>query len=301
MSRIVVLKFILIVDFLIWLPIVSFSQILDDSTVLVYGPSTLNVILEKNLKSNDNRLVFIDTLIGNLDRFTVYDRSNYKLQNLGNIGTALFPVFYDFPNAIGAHAGYHAFDPLTTPSSEIKYYDTKSPFMKLDVVFGGKNRSLANFSFTQNIQPDWNFGFEYYRSTADKQIGTKTINDRNVINTVLSLHSSYRHPNKPYQVLFNLISFNNDVDETGGLYFDEFDFSIDKEDKFQYENNSIFLENAKVKDSRLNFHLYQQYDLFKNFQLYHQFDQGKQVNLFSDFNENNVGGGWIIRITMISF
>lgn len=291
MSRIVVLKFILIVDFLIWLPIVSFSQILDDSTVLVYGPSTLNVILEKNLKSNDNRLVFIDTLIGNLDRFTVYDRSNYKLQNLGNIGTALFPVFYDFPNAIGAHAGYHAFDPLTTPSSEIKYYDTKSPFMKLDVVFGGKNRSLANFSFTQNIQPDWNFGFEYYRSTADKQIGTKTINDRNVINTVLSLHSSYRHPARPYQVLLNLISFNNDVDETGGLYFDEFDFSIDKEDKFQYENNSIFLENAKVKDSRLNFHLYQQYDLFKNFQLYHQFDQGKQVNLFSDFNENNVGGG----------
>ena len=41
----------------------------------------------------------------------------------------------------------------------------------------------------------------------------------------------------------------------------------------------------------MNFHLYQQYDLFKNFQLYHQFDQGKQVNLFSDFNENNVGGG----------
>ena len=49
MSRIVVLKFILIVDFLIWLPILSFSQILDDSTALVYGPSTLNVILEKNL------------------------------------------------------------------------------------------------------------------------------------------------------------------------------------------------------------------------------------------------------------
>ena len=291
MSRIVVKKFILVFVFLMWLSIISFSQILDDSTILVYGPSTLNVILEKNLKSNDNRLVFIDTLIRNLDRFTSYDRSNYKLQNLGNIGTALFPVFYDFPNAIGAHAGFHAFDPLTTRSSEVKYYDTKSPFMKLDVVFGGKNRSLANFSFTQNIQPDWNFGFEYYRSTADKQIGTETINDRNVINTVLSLHSSFKHPDRPYQVLFNLISFNNDVDETGGLYFDELDFSIDKEDKFQYENNSIFLENAKVKDSRLTFHLYQQYDLFKNFQLYHQFDQGNQVNLFSDFNENNVGGG----------
>ena len=291
MLRIVFSKSILMLSLLIGLPSSSFSQILDDSTILVYGPSTLNVILEENLKSNDKRLVFIDTLVGKLDQFTAYDRSDYKLQNLGNIGTALFPVFYDLPNAIGAHAGYHAFDPLTTQPTDIQYYDTKSPFMKLNVVFGGKNRSLANFSFTQNIQPDWNFGFEYFRSTADKQIGTETINDRNVINTVLNVHSSYRHPNKPYQVLFNLISFNNDVDETGGLYFDDVDSLIDKEDKFQYENNSIFLENAKVKDSRITFHLYQQYDLFKNFQLYHQFDQGKQVNLFSDFNENNGGGG----------
>ena len=95
------------VALLIGLPSSSFSQILDDSTVLVYGPSTLNIILEENLKSNDKRLVFIDTLIGNLDRFTAYGRSDYKLQNLGNIGTALFPVFYDLPNAIGAHAGYN--------------------------------------------------------------------------------------------------------------------------------------------------------------------------------------------------
>ena len=128
---------------LIGLPSSSFSQILDDSTILVYGPSTLNVILEENLKSNDKRLVFIDTLVGKLDQFTAYGRSDYKLQNLGNIGTALFPVFYDLPNAIGAHAGYHAFDPLTTQPTDIQYYDTKSPFMKLNVVFGGKKQVLS--------------------------------------------------------------------------------------------------------------------------------------------------------------
>ena len=145
MLRIIFLKWNLVVAFLIWFPSSIFSQILDDSTVLVYGPTTLNVILEKNLKSNHKTLIFIDTLIENLDRFTAYGRSDYKLQNLGNIGTALFPVFYDMPEAIGAHAGYHAFDPLTTRPSDIQYYDTKSPFMKLNVVFGGKNRSLANF------------------------------------------------------------------------------------------------------------------------------------------------------------
>ncbi len=63
---------------LIGLPSSSFSQILDDSTILVYGPSTLNVILEENLKSNDKRLVFIDTLVGKLDQFTAYGRSDYK-------------------------------------------------------------------------------------------------------------------------------------------------------------------------------------------------------------------------------
>ena len=68
------------VALLIGLPCSSFSQILDDSTVLVYGPSTLNVILEENLKSNNKRLVFIDTLVGNLDRFTTYGRSDYNLR-----------------------------------------------------------------------------------------------------------------------------------------------------------------------------------------------------------------------------
>ena len=87
MLRIVFLKSILRVALLLGLTSSSFSQILDDSTVLVYGPSTLNVILEENLKSNDKTLVFIDTLVGNLDRFTAYGRSDYKLQNLGNIGT----------------------------------------------------------------------------------------------------------------------------------------------------------------------------------------------------------------------
>ena len=64
MLRIVFLKSILRVALLLGLTSSSFSQILDDSTVLVYGPSTLNVILEENLKSNDKTLVFIDTLVG---------------------------------------------------------------------------------------------------------------------------------------------------------------------------------------------------------------------------------------------
>ncbi len=269
----------------------GFGQILDDSTVLVYGPSTLNVITEDHLKRNRQDLVFIDTTLNNLENFSIYDQSGHKFQDLGNLGTAMFPVFYDLPNVIGAKSGYSAFDPLTILSTDVKYYNTKSPFMQLNVFLGSHDRSYADLSFSQNVNQNWNVGFDFFRSTADKQIGTEKANDRNAINSVLQFYTHYEHPTIPYKLLFNFISFSNQVDETGGIFFNIADSLVEEEDRFLYQNNSIWLQNARTDDKRSSFHLYQEYDLLKNFEVYHQLDQQRKTNNFSDFRDSKNNGG----------
>ena len=56
------------------------AQILDDSTQLVYGPTTTKYLYESNIKYNDLYFTPVDTAIFNLHRFTTTEVSNYLLQ-----------------------------------------------------------------------------------------------------------------------------------------------------------------------------------------------------------------------------
>ena len=88
------------------------AQILDDSTKLVYGPSTTSYIYEDNLKYNDLYFVNVDTSIFNIQRYTTTELSNYRLQDLGVLGTATRSLYYSMPNVIGARSGFEAYEPF---------------------------------------------------------------------------------------------------------------------------------------------------------------------------------------------
>ncbi len=259
----------------------ALCQILDDSTELVYGPSTISIIQERDLKFNTADPTAIDTLLNDFENFSFVDRYRHYYQDLGNIGTAMFPVFYDLPTQIGRTPGYGAYDIYNVDYRKFNYYDTKSPHMDLQVVLGGQGRTTIDYLFTQNINPNWNFGFNVHKLNIDKQIGAEqNEGDRNVENTRFDFFTFYDHPEVPYRLLTYISSFSHKVDETGGISVSD---SATNAEIFLYRDSRIQLEDVQASDQRLNFHLYHEYGLFKQFQLYHQLDRDRQDNTYQDF------------------
>lgn len=266
------------------------AQLLDDSTVLVYGPATVQVIYENDLLFNLEETHAIDTSVQFLHRWDYYTRDQRFYQDLGNNGTARMPVFFQLPSIIGRTSGLNAYDHLLVQPAEFKYYDTKSPYMIVDAVLGGVGRSLAGLSYTQNIKPNWNFGFTFHRLVSDKQIGAVTTQfDRNVVSTVMTAHTYFDHGKIPYKLLFNVSRLNHNVAETGGVFGTD---STLTSQLFQYTESAINLREATGNELRLNWHLYHEYGLFKEFELYHQLDYNNQDFKYKDRLDVNQPSGY---------
>jgi hypothetical protein len=260
------------------------AQITDDSTELVYGPSTVQFVLESDLLKNTEELHYIDSSIHQFENYSLVDQTDHFYQNLGNLGTPVFSVFYEPQKIIGRTSGFSNLDPYFADPETFRYYNTKSPFIDVMAVFAGQNRSRVNLTFTQNIKPHWNFGANIRRITADKQIGAdRSEGDRNVVSAYFDMFSYYEHPGSTYKMLFYFANLNHQIDETGGILVSD---SATRAEKFLYQNSNIRLEDAQNQQQSQAAHLYQEYALLKQFQLYQRLDWQRQINTYTDFNEN---------------
>ena len=74
------------------------AQIVDDSTRNVYGPKTTLFTTEKDILNNTVAYQTLDTSIYLFERQSFVEKSGRRYQDLGNLGTALFPIFYEPPS-----------------------------------------------------------------------------------------------------------------------------------------------------------------------------------------------------------
>ncbi len=256
------------------------GQILDDSTKNVYSAKTTFWFTEDDVRSLRDSLHVLDTLLYNFENFEEVDRSGHRLADLGNLGTATRPIYHQFPKTIGARLGVNAYDPFYTTSRNVRYYDTKSPFIKIHAAFGMLGRNTVDVSYTRNVNPRWNVGSDFKRISADKQIGASSNRgDRNVESTSWDLYTSYRSENDRYHALFNFSWMNHGTFETGGINVPE---GASNAEIFQYRDSEIRLANATASDRRLNIHLFQKYKLTEELQLYYSFDAYRHQSAYVD-------------------
>ncbi|WP_421765567.1 putative porin [Ekhidna sp.] len=265
------------------------AQIVDDSTKLVYGPKSTEFTTEEEVLNNLNNYQRIDTSIYLFERQSYVDRSARKFQNLGNFGTALFPIFYTPQSAIGRTSGFNAYNRYAFQPKDIKYYDTKSPYIELFVYLGGGNRNIVDIGFSRNVNENWNIGFDVRKITANKQLAPENQTDRQVIGTSFVGYTHYKHAKVPYQFLANYSSMSHKVFELGGARPTSDSL---RTDFFLYDNALVRLEEAQaiVKSSR--WHFYHDYQIAKQFQLYHTFDYLKETNIYQDFAGDTGPGGY---------
>jgi hypothetical protein len=250
------------------------SRIIDDSTRQIYGPRTSRYFFERDVFYNRHYYYPIDTAIHNYHRFNYVQSNNNLYQDLGNIGTSIRPIYYQAPELIGVTSGFNSFD-LYWDTEKIKYYDTKSPYSNLKIILGGLGRSITRVSFSRNITPQWNFGFNFRSLLIDKQINRTGKGDRNVKSTYYDIYTAYQTKDSTYRLFFNFRRNHYQADENGGL----------KPNQGNYYDKlaAVWLDNAESRERRNNIHLFHQYQVLgKGFQIYHEFDGYNQHNNFYD-------------------
>ncbi|MDE0472262.1 MAG: hypothetical protein OXH57_10010, partial [Ekhidna sp.] len=268
----------------------GFNQVVDDSTKNVYGPKSTSVILENQLLNNDGDYVTLDTSIYLFERQSEVDISVRKFQDLGVLGTALFPIFYTPSTTFGRTSGYQAYLPYAFQPSEVKYYDTKSPFIDLFVLLGGGNRNIVDVGFSRNVNKNWNLGFDFRRITVDKQLANNGRGDRQVEGSTFVGYTHYKHDKLPYQLMFHYSQMNHNAVEMGGVRYPNAD-SL-QSDLFDFDNALLRLEEAQTNSKERRIHLYHDFRLTDEFQLYHLLDRRTEENTFKDFTDRRTGSGY---------
>lgn len=259
------------------------SKIIDDSTRNIYGPNTSHYYFQEDFFFNRNLKYTIDTSAWNFHQFSSVQRHNNFYQDLGNIGTAIRPIYSEVSEKIGANTGFDAYN-LYWNDETIRYFDTKSPYSNMKIIIGGKGRAVTRVTFSRNITPRWNFGINYRALLIDKQIQRQGKGDRNVRSTYYDLFSVFHTKDSTYSIFLNYRKNTQQVNEYGGVLVNENDFTYSD---FFLNNARPNLTEAESGDKQSDYSLFHQFKVGSGLQIYHKADFYKQRSSFYDSSPEN--------------
>jgi hypothetical protein len=259
----------------------SYAQILDDTTKLLYGPHTTKYVTEEEIFNNSGKSYHIDTSLNDFHNYEFLYKDRLVYQNLGNFGTPTQNLYYTAPLSIGKSLGFNSFDIYANDPSKVKYYDTRSPFSTIRYTQGSSGQQYGKGEFARNIRPNWNFGFEISRLTANKIIGARAQRERLADHTLFLAFTRFFTKDSTYQILANYSFFDHKNFETGGVRRDS--ATETNETFFNGREENVNLYASRSLEKRSIFHLYQQLSLPRSqaLQLFHVFDFRFQRNRFT--------------------
>ena len=253
------------------------SLFLNDSTQNVYGPKTTLWTTGFDLLINKPNYRSVDTSIVNYHRWTYPQRFDNQLQDLGNAGTALYSLFPSVRKFAGTTSGFDVYD-LYYDTEEPRYFDTKSPYTRMQLVWGGNGRSMTRVEFKRNINPRWNFGFNYRPILVDKQIDKRRKGDRHVTSQYYDFHSHYTSKNDRYLIYGFYRRLKHTVNENGGVFLRE---GADFNEYFATSASPV-LYAASTSDLKRELQVNHRYRLASALEIYQSISLSKQQNSFTD-------------------
>ena len=258
------------------------SSIVNDSTRNPYGPSTTRWTTERAMFTAKTNFRPLDTTINNYHRWTFVQKSANFYHDLGNNGTALNPVFPVIPASIGATPGFKAYAPYW--NEELRLFDTKSPYTRMYLVWGGQGRAATRIEYSRNINKSWNVSFNYRPILTDKQVLRNGRADRNVISNYYDFYTHYTTKDDRYKIVASYQRIRHRVIENGGITFngiDQLDTAFHRVYKGFFGNVSPNLTAASSYEQHNKYHIFHQFNIAK-IQAYHILDFEKQSNWYRD-------------------
>ena len=264
----------------------SYAQILDDSTKQIYSTKTVRYILEEDILNNRKTFYNPDTTLNNFHLYDFNYRSGLLYQDLGNIGTAIKPLFYEPFDQIGKQFGFSTYAAYAFDARKTKYYNTKSPYTNMYYVQSGGGTGMLHFTHSQNIKPRLNTTLEVRRLAASQQYGAPRTRETRLIDSwAFMMHSNYESKDGKYIILGTYNHFNHAPIEQGGIKpLAETSKFITADSLGNYRDFLSKLKGASARDWRNELHLYHQYQLTNGFQVYHILDFQNRRDFYTDVN-----------------
>ncbi len=262
----------------------SYAQILDDSTKQVYSTKTVKYILEDDILNNRKTFYNPDTTLANFHLFDFNLRSGQLYQDLGNLGTAIKPLFFTPTTDIAKNLGYSTYGAYAFDVRKTTYFNTKSPYTNVNYVQSGGGAAIMHFTHSQNIKPRLNATLDVRRMSSSKQYGApQTREERLVDSWAVMLHSNYESKNGKYIILGSYNHFNHAPLEQGGIQpLGDSTAFVAESSLGNYRDFLSKLTGAASRDWRNELHVYHQYKLTNGFQVYHILDYQKRRDLYTD-------------------
>ena len=215
-----------------------------------------------SLKSNR-----IDSSLNDFNKF--YDVPAHYI-TLGNNGAAAYPVlFTPFLNP-GWDPGFHEYDVYKYTLEDTRFFKTTRPYSRITYLLASGKEQLIKILLTQNIKPNWNFGFEYRLISAPGFFKTQSTSHNNY-----RLFSNYQGKRKRYAAYFALVGNTLSASENGGIQSDTFLANPDHSKRFTIPTNlggdaptygiNVFSTKVTTGNTYKNFTFFfrQSYDLGK--------------------------------------
>ncbi len=208
------------------------------------------ISLEKTIPATE--LQKIDTVLDMIEVFNPAFKHSYKY--LGNLGTAAFPNLFAINNRLGMNIGFHNYDLFFFSLDSIKYYRTNKPFTELQFGLGSKSEGYIKVTHTQNMNEQFNFGFNYNRIGSDGSLP-----HQNTSVTNFDFFSWYNSKNLRYNALATGIWNVVKNQENGGLKSNNDSTNSGLNDIAQ-NLNLVSLQNANTRYNNRIFYVKQSYD-----------------------------------------
>jgi hypothetical protein len=196
--------------------------------------TTPNPVLQfdtKYLTLENLTLQKVDSNTQNLHRYNATEKQDVPYYNIGNFGTAYYPIQFQYNRNIGFATGYNSFKLYQLQKNKLKFFDTKTPYTNLDFIFGAKEEIVGGADFSININKQVNVGL-YYRRNSFKGQAQK---QESVYNN-LGIQQWYRSKSNRYDLKVAFLFNNVKNQENGGWAID----SIYHNDLYKGKKNKAF-------------------------------------------------------------
>jgi Putative porin len=150
-----------------------------------------------------------------IDNFNRFYSTPADYVNLGNNGTAAFPVLFTPILSAGWDAGFHAYDVYKYTLENTRLYKTTKPFTQLTYILGTGKEQVIDVLQTQNIKPNWNAGIDYRLISSPGIFQTQNANHNNY-----RFFSNYQGKRKRYSAYLVLLGNTLKASENGGIQND---------------------------------------------------------------------------------
>lgn len=259
------------------------AQILNDSTQNIYSPKTTRILREENIFRGNYELPPVDTTLNNLQQMRNWYHDTTFYQDLGNLATPAKRLFYTLPNQIGARYGRTIFDRYNYQPANQVYFDTKSPYTRLNYVQGGNGQQVFDGTFSRNISQNANAGFTYERISSEKFYGASNIRgDRQLERTGLTLFTHIQTKENRYHLFANINYAEHSILESGGIRPILAD-SSSLDSLYEVDEVDVYRNSAANREYRKNIHVSQVLRIAKeHLKVFHTFDYQSQFNRYED-------------------